>query len=96
MLYTRVRAFSSYSMNEGVSPKYHNTKMDLTEYYNKFKSPKKGVEEPNQSASRHAVKIICWETNLKTEELDANEKATMIKEDKERLLDMQPIMNANQ
>ena len=63
----------------------------------KFKATRKVVEELNHTAHEHAVvEIMCKEQNLKIEDIGPKEAAQFIAAGKERILGMQPIMNADQ
>ena len=71
-------------------------KMDLITYFEKFKTTKKAVEEPNHTAHRHAVvEIICKEQNPKIEDLRPKEATQFIVAGKDRVLGMQLIMNTD-
>ena len=70
--------------------------MEVTDYYNKFKSLSKVVKEMNQSDHGSPfVDIICRETGKDAPTLTIEEKEKMIKQGSERMIAMQLVMNAD-
>ena len=71
-------------------------KMDLQEYYEKFKALHKVVEELSQSYyGSPFVDIICRETNEDPSTLNAEERIALISQGEDRMLAMQLVMNAD-
>ena len=71
-------------------------KMDLTDYYNKFKSLSKVVGELQHSDHGSPyVDIICRETKADPTSLNGNEKLELTKKGEERMKAMQLIQNSD-
>ncbi len=70
--------------------------MSPTEYYKKFKSLHKVVEElTGTNLSDACIDIICKETKQVKADLDDDEKWTLVEAGKERMLAMQLLLNSD-